>query len=435
MMPSRGRPAPVARVSLPPKTAAQFSRVLRALCVLSALTLLASGRVAAQTLRPLIVPVPKTAAQPNITASAGILVDAETGTVLWQRNADHRRPVASLTKVMTALLLLENTQPDDIITAPAGIASVQESSLHLTDGEQLSARDLLYAIMLRSANDACVAIAHHVAGSVPAFAELMNARAKRLGCRNTHFTNPNGLPDPNHYSSAADMARITLAAIRYPAFNTVVSTRSYTLTRTGNPDDTVVVNRSRLLGKFEGADGVKTGYTRTAGRCFIGSATRRGRRVICVVLNSRDLWTDAKALLEYGFSGFQRALLVRAGQRLGSVPVEAGTGDQVPAVAGKDVVCIVPKGVSVLPEVRIPARSCRAPVTAGHSIGSAEVLVGGRRAAVVPLMAAGSVPELAQGFSGWRWAAWAAVAFLVSRYAGKNPEGSRRGRRRIKARR
>lgn len=403
--------------------------------LLSALMLLTPGLASGQSLRPLIVPVPKTSSPPQITAAAGILVDAETGTILWRRNADQRRPVASLTKVMTALLLLENTNPDDVITAPTGIASVQESSLHLTDGEQLSARDLLYAMMLRSANDACVAIAHHISGSVPAFAELMNARAKELGCRNTHFTNPNGLPDPDHYSSAADMARITLAAVRHEEFNTAVRTRKYTLTRTGNPSDTLVVNRSQLLGKFKGADGVKTGYTRAAGRCFIGSATRGGRRVICVVLNSRDLWTDSKALLEYGFAGFTKVSLVKAGQGLGILRVEAGTKDRVPAVAGKEVACVVPKGSSVSPKVRIASGPCRAPVAAGQRIGSAEILVRGRKAAVVPLIAAEAVPPQSRGFSGWPWATWAVAAFLVSRYAGKAPKGSRRGRRRVQARR
>lgn len=397
--------------------------------------LLASSLASGQSLRPLIVPVPKAALQPRITAAAGILVDAETGTVLWRRNADQRRPVASLTKVMTALLLLENTDLDDVITAPAGIASVQESSLHLADGERLSARDLLYAIMLRSANDACVAIAHHIAGSVPAFAEMMNARAKQLGCRNTHFTNPNGLPDPNHYSSAADMARITLAAMRHAEFRAAVRTRRYTLTRTGNPNDTLVVNRSQLLGKFEGADGVKTGYTRAAGRCFIGSATRNGRRVICVVLNSRDLWADTKALLEYGFAGFTRAALVKAGQHLATLPVEAGMKDRVPAVAGKDVICVVPRGAAVAPKLRIVSGARCAPVAAGQRIGSAEITVRGRRAAVAPLVAAETVPERPHGFSGWPWATWAVAAFLVSRYAGKAPKGSRRRRGRVQARR
>lgn len=405
------------------------------IALLSALVLLAPGLASGQSLRPLIVAVPKTSSPPRITAAAGILVDAETGTVLWRRNADQRRPVASLTKVMTALLLLENTDLDDVITAPTGIESVQESSLHLADGEQLSAKDLLYAIMLRSANDACVAIAHHIAGSVPAFAELMNARAKQLGCRNTHFTNPNGLPDPHHYSSAADMARITLAAIRHAEFNAAVRTRRYTLTRTGNPNDTLVVNRSQLLGKFEGADGVKTGYTRAAGRCFIGSATRGGRRLICVVLNSRDPWADSKALLEYGFAGFTRVTLVKAGRRLGVLRVEAGMKDRVPAVAGKDVISVVPRGAVVVPKVRTTSSPCRAPVVAGQRIGSAEIMVRGRTAAVVPLVAGETVPEQPHGFSGWSWATLAVAAFLVSRYAGKTPKGTRRSRGRVQARR
>ncbi|MGQ9525921.1 MAG: D-alanyl-D-alanine carboxypeptidase family protein [Armatimonadota bacterium] len=406
------------------------------LCLATALLLCTTcGGVCAQTLRPLIVPVPKTSAPPKITAAAGILVDAGTGSVLWSRNANQRRPVASLTKVMTALLLLENTPLDEIITAPPGITSVEASSLHLTEGEQLSARDLLYAIMLRSANDACVAVAHHIAGSVESFAELMNRRASELGCHNTHFANPNGLPDPNHYSSAADMARITLAAIRYPEFNTVVSTRRYTLTRTANPDDLVVVNRSQLLDTFPGADGVKTGYTRAAGRCFIGSATRRDRRVISVVLNSKNVWADTKALLEYGFSGFQRVVLVKAGQPAGSVPVEGGTAPTVQALVAKDVVCVVPKGVVVSPKLAVSSGPSRAPIDAGHKIGRADVLVRGRTVGVVPLIAASSVSELPRGFSGWRWGTWAVIAFVVLRYARKTTEASRRSRPRLKTRR
>ncbi|MGC8834673.1 MAG: D-alanyl-D-alanine carboxypeptidase family protein, partial [Armatimonadota bacterium] len=232
-------------------------------------------------LRELLVPAPAASA-PNVKAASGILVDVGTRTILWQRNADEPRPIASLTKVMTALLLLEHTKPNELISAPAEVTSTQESSLHLVEGEQLTAADMLYAIMLRSANDACVAIAHHVSGSVPAFAALMNRRAEQLGCRNTHFVNPNGLHDPNHYSSASDMARITLAALEYPLFNQVVATRRHTLSRSRNHNDLLVVNKSRILGRFEGADGVKTGYTRAAGRCFIGSATRNGRRVLSV---------------------------------------------------------------------------------------------------------------------------------------------------------
>jgi D-alanyl-D-alanine carboxypeptidase (penicillin-binding protein 5/6) len=367
----------------------KFARMIFPVCALIFAAASFPGSAAVLDLKEPLVPIPADSA-PNVKAASGILVDVETRTILWQRNADEPRPIASLTKVMTALLLLEHTKPDELISAPAEASLTQESSIHLVEGERLTAADMLYAIMLRSANDACVAIAHHISGSVPAFAALMNRRAEQLGCRNTHFVNPNGLHDPNHYSSASDMARITLAALEYPLFNQVIATRKHTLSRSRNQGDLLVVNKSRILGRFEGADGVKTGYTRAAGRCFIGSATRNGRRVLSVVLNSPDVWADTEALLEYGFRGFDRRILVPYGAEIGRVNI---ANHLVPCFAGKELVALVPRGWSVSPKLHPVVQNSALPIPKGFRIGVARVVLGGRAVASVPIMAAESVEK------------------------------------------
>ena len=191
----------------------------------------------------------------DISAKSAIIIDAGSGKVLWERDADVLRYPASTTKIMTGMLLLERCLPDDLITAPVGIDKVPPSSMHLKPNEQVSAKDMLYALMLRSANDGAVAVADHVSGSIPAFAELMNERAREIGCRSTHFHNPNGLNDPEHVTTARDLAMIAREAMKYEAFREVVRTRKYQIQRTINQKDLFMVTRNRWLYKDSTADG------------------------------------------------------------------------------------------------------------------------------------------------------------------------------------
>jgi len=206
---------------------------------------------------------------PDVTAASAIVVDADSGKVLYSKNADVPRYPASTTKVMTGLLLAENTEPEDTIVAPSDVEVVTGSKMHLKAGEEVSAHDMLYALMLRSANDGCYAVAMHLAGSVPAFSKMMNQRAQELGCTHTHFHNPNGLNDKEHLTTAHDLAIIAREAMKNERFADAVGTTEYTISRNINQEDTLMVNKDKLLLWDSSAEGIKTGWTIPAGHCFV----------------------------------------------------------------------------------------------------------------------------------------------------------------------
>ncbi|MFQ3612071.1 MAG: D-alanyl-D-alanine carboxypeptidase family protein, partial [Fimbriimonadales bacterium] len=223
---------------------------------------------------------------PTVRAKSAILMEASNGQVLYEKNARQPMPPASLTKVMTALVVLERCQLDEWVTASEKAVQTQASSMNLRVGEKVKVRDLLYALMLRSANDAAVALAEHVAGSVEAFAQLMNERAKELGATRTHFVNPHGLHDPRHRSTAYDLALIARAAMENETLRQIVAEPYYIVERSINQEDLWMVNKAKFLKMYPYAEGLKTGYTRQAGFCFAGSASKDGRRLISVVLHS-----------------------------------------------------------------------------------------------------------------------------------------------------
>lgn len=258
------------------------------------------------------------ATSPSLGAESAVAMDAETGRVLWQKDADSSRFPASTTKILTALLVLENLRLEETLVAPKEIEGVGGSSLYMLPGERLTVHDALYAILLRSANDVCVTVACRISGSVEKFADLMNTRAKAIGCRNTHFHNPHGLNDPEHTTTAYDLALIAREAMKHPLFAKIVRTPRYEIRRPTVPQDQVLVSKNRWIRDDPSADGIKTGYTDPAGKCFVGSATRDGHRVITVVLKSTDWEADTAALMDWTFARFQRRTLVEAGDRLGS---------------------------------------------------------------------------------------------------------------------
>jgi D-alanyl-D-alanine carboxypeptidase (penicillin-binding protein 5/6) len=234
-------------------------------------------------------------------------MDAATGEVLFEQNADAPRPPASITKILTALVILERGQLEDTVLVSQEAASVGGYRLGLRRGQRISLRDLLAAILIRSANDASEAAAEHVGRGVSAFVALMNAKAQELGMHHSHFENPHGLDEPGHYTTARDMAVLTRAAMEHPAFAELVRTRETTV-KIWQPGPRGLLQRARaiqthnkLLGRLEGADGVKTGYTDAAGRCLVASASRGGQRMIAVLLKDPQRWTDAATLLEFGF--------------------------------------------------------------------------------------------------------------------------------------
>ena len=275
-------------------------RYLRMAAALLAAVMLFPGRVSA------------------ISAQKAIVVDASTGRVLYEKDADSRSLIASTTKIMTALIVCEQCNVLDRMRIPKEAVGIEGSSMYLKEGEVLTIQDLLYGLMLHSGNDAAVALAIYCGGTVEGFAQLMNDKARLLGMTGTHFENPNGLDSPAHYSTARDLAILSAYAMNNPIFAQTVSTKTVTIGARS------LRNHNKLLWQVEGAEGIKTGYTKAAGRILVSSAQRQGRRLIAVTINDGDDWKDHAQLLGEGFSDYAVQLVVSQGQRLGSVAVMGG---------------------------------------------------------------------------------------------------------------
>ncbi len=353
----------------------------------------AHAQAAPPTVKPALVAVKPPAL--IVRSHYAILVDAVTGKVLWQRNADMPRPIASTTKMLTAILLIERGHLDDIVTAPNGVQFLPDSSLHLKPGEKLTLRDLLYALLLRSANDTAVTGAVYLSGSVPKFAQQMNAKAKEIGATHSHFVTPNGLPAPGHFSTAADLAKIAAYAVNnLPQFNAIVKTPLYKVHRSVNQRDVWVKNTATtFLKKFPGADGIKTGYIHAAGHCFVGSATRGGWRLIAVALDSNECREDVESLLDYGFREFTPLTVLHPGDPVGTVdipsaaqPVQVDCPDTTFIVISKRRPAPQPQ-IKLTPLPLLP----QAPITAGTRLGTVLVLVGGKPQAAAAAVAAETV--------------------------------------------
>ena len=235
----------------------------------------------------------------DASASAEIAMELETGTVLKESNADLKLPMASTTKIMTAIIIVEDCNLDEVITVPDEAVGVEGSSIYLKKQEQIDIKDLLYGLMLRSGNDSAAALAIHHSGSIEKFVEVMNARAQEWGATSTHFKNPSGLPDDEHYTTARDLCNIARHAMQNPTFKEVVSTKSYK----GNFRS--FVNKNKMLYNYPGANGVKTGYTVKAGRCLVTSAERDGMDVITVVLNCPDMYAKSASMLDSCFKDYR----------------------------------------------------------------------------------------------------------------------------------
>ncbi len=333
-------------------------------------------------------------APPGVDASSFVLVEARTGQELLARNPHLPRPPASTTKILTALLVLEALPLDRVVeVSPRAAAQREGSSVGLAGGERRTVRELLYALLVKSANDAAVALAEALDGSVERFVARMNRRARELGARNTHFVNPHGLHHPAHLTTASDLARITLAALRNPAFNEIVRTPVYAYSSAQGPIR--LVNGNKLLGRYLGADGVKTGWTAESGRCLVASATRDGRRLIVVLLNAPQVFRDAARILDYGFAAFELRTLLRRGDRVGTFRLSDGR--TVAVLAASDLVASVPRGTRTI--LRIWSRSdLKPPVERGEVVGGAEAVAAGRRIATTPLVAGEAVgPDARSG--------------------------------------
>lgn len=239
------------------------------------------------------------------SAECMIVLERDTERVLNEKNADKKRPMASTTKIATAITVIDNvTDLDKIVRVPAAAVGVEGSSIYLEKDEELTVRDLLYGLMLQSGNDCAAALAITTAGSIENFATLMNETAAKVGADNTNFVNPHGLHHDEHYTTARDLGKITAYAMKNPIFREIVGTKRYVMPWKDREYDRVIVNKNKILSTYEGGDGVKTGYTKKAGRCLVASATRDGMNVIAVVLNCGPMFEDCRQLLDGAFAEY-----------------------------------------------------------------------------------------------------------------------------------
>ena len=345
---------------------------------------------------------------PEVKAKSAILMDAATGTVLYEQNGHEALPPASVTKVMTMLLALEAVEQgrvslEDTVTVSPRAASMGGSQMYLEAGEQHSLEELLKGMAMASANDACVACAEFIGGSEEVFVERMNRRAKELGMEDTHFVNTNGLPVAGHVISAYDIAVMSRQLLQHPKAQEWLTAWQDTVTvgKKGKEVEFGLTNTNRLIKLYPGATGIKTGFTQDAGYCLSGSATRDGLTLIAVVMGCEttgDRWSETMRLLDHGFANYENFCAAEPGQSFGSLPVQKGRQEQVTLVCKDGCSLLLQKGqgARLQTEVILP-EAVKAPIEAGETIGQVLVTLDGNELARVPLTALQAVPKATYG--------------------------------------
>ncbi len=324
-----------------------------------------------------------------LSAHNAILLDATTGRVFYEKNADDKALIASTTKIMTALIVCEQCNVLDRMRIPKEAVGIEGSSMYLREGEILTIQDLLYGLMLHSGNDAAVALAIYCGGTVEGFAQLMNDKAHLLGLDNTHFSNPNGLDAPDHYSTARDMAILSAYAMKNPVFAKTVSTKTVTAGKRS------LRNHNKLLWRMEGVDGVKTGFTKAAGRILVSSAVREGRRLVAVTMNDPNDWQDHEMLINDGFSRYHMKQLVEKDECLGLVEVLSGEKQVVEILAREEKFYSVANNETVDLILQEPG-FVYAPVVYGQSAGFAHVCINGEPVDKIPVYYGDTVESLTE---------------------------------------
>jgi hypothetical protein len=313
-----------------------------------------------------------------VSAKAAILMHADSGRVLYEKNADEHMLIASTTKIMTAIVVLEHCELDDLVEVDSRSAGIEGSSMYLKAGESYTVEDLLYGLLLVSGNDAASALALHVADSMEEFAELMNAKAAELGMTESSFKNAHGLDEEGHYSTARDMAKLAAYCIGNEDFARIAGTVSHTV------GEQTLVNHNRLLREYDGCLGLKTGYTMAAGRTLVTCAERDGARYVCVTLNDPDDWDDHKALYDWAFANYSFAEVIPAGLSY-EVPLISGAEMTAPAETEGAAYALIQNGESYDMELELPAFAF-APISEGERAGRAVACSDGQEIASVRIV-------------------------------------------------
>ncbi len=347
---------------------------------------------------------------PNIEAESGILINAETGEILYKKNMDSQLEPASTTKMITCLLALENLELDQVVTIDAETPFTEGSRIYLLEGEQITVGNILYGLMLESANDCAVAIAKEVAGSVEDFAIMMNERAKELGATNTNFINPNGLHIEGHVTTAHDLAMIAKGCMKNEKFREYVSTYKFDIPATNKQEQRHVYNTNRLIydaktkvtvkgvtrpTKYDGAIGIKTGYTSHAGGCLVAGANRDGTELIAVVLKSTDLgrFADCIALLDFGFANYHSYKAVSKDNEMDKIPIKMGKVRKIAVAPAKDCFITLPieASTAVVTTKIIMKENLTAPVKKGEQVGVIKVFEAETQRQEIPVVATETV--------------------------------------------
>lgn len=329
-----------------------------------------------------------TAQAVGTSASSAILMEASSGRVLYEQNSHEQRLIASITKLMTALVALEyGCDLREEFLVPQAAVGVEGSSIYLRPGETVTLEELLYGLMLKSGNDAALAIAIHCAGSEEAFVDAMNEKAEKLGMKDSHFANPNGLNAEGHYSSAYDMAVLARACLENKTLATIVSTKNITIGQRS------LTNHNKLLWRYEGCIGMKTGYTEKAGRTLVSAAQRSGMTLIAVTLNDPDDWKDHTTLLDWGFEHYALVNAVSEGSTMGRILVSGSLAPCVCAVAEEGYAYPVGPEEQLTLSVQWSATKLDAPVEQGSVLGTLHVSCGTSQVAEIPLVAQFAVPQ------------------------------------------
>ena len=387
---------------------------------------------------PTVAPPPQSPSvrQPDVKAASVVVMDLATGQVIYEKNPHMRRPNASTTKIMTAILLIEHCKMTDMIKASKKASETPFTSLNLRPGEKISVKDLLMGMLIRSANDAAVAAAEHIAGSVPKFAEMMNEKAAEIGCKDTHFVTPNGLHDDKHYSSAYDLCLMARYALKYPIFNEAINTKKHILdSRTINKKDLAVFARTKFMKDYPGADGVKSGYIKQAGYCYVGSATRNGWRLVSAVLKSDNAGRDTATVMDFGFNNFEPLTVIQAGQTCTQAEIKGGAAKTVEAAVEDDLKVVVPKtGAQVTTKYNL--KLVEAPIARGAKLGTVTASVNGVDVTSVNLYA---TQDIGVSFArrAWWWiktCSIVAICLMIgNKYGTAFTKNTRRRRRRVTA--
>lgn len=343
------------------------------------------------------------------TAKSAIMIDASSGTILYSKNKDEKLGMASTTKIMTGIIAIEKGKLSDVYTASPTGEWVEGSSIYLNPGEKITLEALLYGLLLKSGNDAALAIAIHIAGSEKAFVNMMNEKAAELGLTNTHFANPHGLYAEDHYTSAYDLARLACYAMKNPVFAEIVNTVQYKEEPIEEREGRVINNANKLVSMYNEAIGVKPGYTPETGRTLVGAAEKNGVRVITVTLDCSDDWQEHKKMFDFAFNNFEKKVILKKGESVGTYRVKNGNYNEVGVVLTEDISMLVKKDSQPKYEILMEPEQLTAPIMEGQKVGDAKFLFDGGAVQEVSLITNSNVPVREKNFFKVIWQLFLAI--------------------------